>query len=161
MQATPGERLGCRSSAIAPARLTSFVRANMRTRRSRMVLWSCGGLLAAVFTWLIVSLLVIDRSQPAVIGTLPAGELKEIRRAVKSSTAEIPAYWLAHGQFQGTWDALKELYTYRILSVQVIDRDTVLVFTHTNYFAGGKRRPDFFVRRIDGVWQAAPPSPIL
>ncbi|HSU52937.1 MAG TPA: hypothetical protein VLT36_02620, partial [Candidatus Dormibacteraeota bacterium] len=71
-------------------------------------------------------------------------------------------HWLSNGEISATWYFTRELYSYRILSVKVVDPDTVLVFTRTNsYYPDGMRRPDFFARRIDGVWKAAPPSPIL
>jgi hypothetical protein len=117
-------------------------------------------ILLAVFV--AVSLLVIDRGQPAIVGTLSAQELKTIRRAVRSSAVQIPFHWLSNGEVSASWHFTKELYSYRISSVEVIDADTVLVFTRTNsYYPGGMRRPDFFARRVDGVWQAAPPGPIL
>ena len=40
--------------------------------------------------FVVVSLLVIDRGQPTVIGTLSPQELKTIRRAVRRSAVEIP-----------------------------------------------------------------------
>ena len=112
--------------------------------------------------FVVVSLLIIDRGQPTVIGTLSAQELKTVRRSVRNSAVQIPIHWLSKGEVSASWHFTKELYTYRIMSVEVIDADTVLVFTRTNsYYPDGMRRPDFFARRIDGVWQAAPPGPIL
>ena len=116
------------------------------------------------FSWrLLLSchFLVIDRGQPAVVGTLSAQELKTIRRAVRTSATEIPLHWLSNGEVSASWHFLKELYSYRISSVEVVDADTVLVFTRTNHDSSGMRRPDFFVRRVDGVWQAAATGPIL
>src|SRR5207302_8021678 len=112
--------------------------------------------------YVVVSLLVIDRGQPMVIGTLSPQELKTIRRAVRRSAVEIPVHRLSNGEISASLNFLKELYTYRILSVEVVDADTALVFTRTNnYYLVGMRRPDFFARRVDGVWQAVPPGPIL
>jgi len=120
------------------------------------------GLAILVVLFVVVSILIIDRGQPVIDGTLSPQELKTIRRAVRGSAVQIPFHWLSNGEVSASWHFTKELYTYRILSVEVIDADTVLVFTKTNsYYPGGKRRPDFFARRVDGVWQAAPPSPIL
>ena len=110
----------------------------------------------------VVSLLVIDRGQPTVIGTLPSQELKTIRCAVRRSAVEIPAHWISNGEVSASWYFLTQLYTYRILSVEVIDADTVFVFTRTNsYYSDGTRRPDFLARRVDGVWEAAPNGPML
>ncbi len=110
----------------------------------------------------VVSLFVIDRGQPAVVGTLSPQELKSIRRAVRSSAIQTPVHCLSEGEVSASWHFLKELYSYRILSVEVVDADTVLVFTRTNsYYPGGMRRPDFLARHVEGVWRAAPPAPIL
>ena len=115
-----------------------------------------------LLVFVLLSLLVIDRGQPTVIGTLSPQELKTIRRGVRRSAVEIPFHWLSNGELSVSWHFLKEIYTYRILSVEVVDADTALVFTRTNsYYPAGMRRPDFFARRVDGVWQAAPPGPIL
>src|SRR4051794_26534243 len=82
----------------------------------------------------VVSLLVIDRGHPTVTGTLSSQELKTIRRVVRRSAVEIPFHWLSNGEVSASWHFLKELYTYRILSVEVVDADTALVFTRTNSY---------------------------
>jgi hypothetical protein len=123
----------------------------------RIVLASA--ILLGVFV--LISLLIIDRSQPAVAGTLSSDELSAIRRSVRRCAIETPVRWLSQGEFSESWYLVKKLYTYRVLSVEVVDPDTVLVFTRTNRLANGRREPDFFVRRIDGTWQAAPPGPML
>ena len=134
----------------------------MRKRISKIGIRVAIAFAILLVVFVVVSLLVIDRGQPTVIGTLSPQELKTIRRAVRRSAVEIPVHWLSNGEVSASWHFLKELYTYRILSVEVVDADTALVFTRTNsYYPVGMRRPDFFARRVDGVWQAAPPGPIL
>ncbi len=85
-----------------------------------------------------------------------------LRQAVRRSAVEVPWHWLSNGEVSVSWQLLKRLYSYRILSVEMLDADAALIFTRTNnYYPSGMRRPDFFARRINGYWQATPPGPIL
>ncbi len=134
----------------------------MRKRILKIGLRVAVALAILIALFVVASLSIIDRGQPKIVGTLSPQELKTIRRAVRSSAAQIAFHWLSNGEVSVSRHFAKELYTYRILSVEVIDADTVLVFTKTNsYYPGGMRRPDFFARRVDGVWDASPLSPIL
>ena len=115
--------------------------------------------------FVVVSLVVIDRGQPTVAGELSPQELKKIRRAARSSAARsrYPCIGFPTVRFRRV-GIFSRNYSYRILSVEVVDADTVLVFTRTNsYYPDGMRRPDFFARRVDGVWQsrAARTSPLI
>jgi hypothetical protein len=116
-------------------------------------------ILAVVFV--IISLLVIDRGQPKIVGNLPADEVESIRRSVRSIAICYPLHWLSSGEFSAAWYFTKEAYTYRILSIELIDTNMVFVYTTTNTYPSGLRRPSFEATKTNGVWEAALNSPIL
>ena len=141
---------------------TSLLSSSMQRRVMKIVISVITALTILVLFFVAGSLLLIDRGQPTVVGSLSQDELRTIRRTVKASAAGVPFHWLSNGQVSAGWLYLKELYTYRVLSVEVVDADTVLVFTRTNsYYPSGMRRPDFSARRVGGVWRATPPGSIL
>jgi hypothetical protein len=128
----------------------------MRKRIMRIGLLTFAALLAV---FVIASWIGIDRGEPKITGSLSKEDLASVRRAVRNTAAELPFHWLSNGDVSASWFYLKQLYTYRILSIRVIDTNSVHIFTTNTYYRDGTRRPDFVAGRIDGQWEAAPIGP--
>jgi hypothetical protein len=118
-------------------------------------------LMILLLGFVVISLMVIDRGQPAIVGNLSTDDVKSIRRSVRSIAVRYPFHWLSSGDLSAAWYFTKETYTYRILSIELIDTNGVFIYTTTNTYPSGLRRPSFAAHKTDGVWDVALNSPIL
>jgi hypothetical protein len=133
----------------------------VRKRILKIGLRASAAFLILVVVFVIISLLVIDRGEPQIVGNVPASEVESIRRSVRSIAIRYPFHWLSSGEFSAAWYFTKETYTYRILSIEQIDTNVVFVYTTTNTYPSGLRRPSFAACKTNGVWEAALNTPIL
>ena len=92
---------------------------------------------------------------------LAPNELKAIRRSVMKAAVEMPLSCFSRGEISAGWYYLKELYAYRILLLELVDSRYVLIYTKTNSYPGGMRRPDFVAGHREGAWEGTLNMPIL
>ena len=112
--------------------------------------------------------MVIDRGQPKIIGDLSADEVKSIRSSVRSLAVRFPFYVLLKGELSAAWYYTKEAYTYRIVTIELIDTNMTYIYTATketttmtNTYPRGRLRPSFGARKTNGAWEVARNWPML
>ena len=103
------------------------------------------------------SVLIIDRGAPEIIGSISADEVREVRRAVRNQAIAWCLHFIPRGEFAAAWHYTNELYSYRIVKIQVDDDKFVLLSTNIphapfNFFSA---------ERVDGEWVAAMSLPLL
>lgn len=84
---------------------------------------------------------IIGRGDPEIIGNISVAEVKEIKQAARNKAIEWCLLYILRGEFSAAWHFTKDLYSYRVMKIQVDTDGFVLLSTDRphapfNYFAG-------------------------
>lgn len=113
---------------------------------------------AALIALLVTSsALIIDRGDPEIIGSISADEVLAVRRAVRNQAIAWCLHFIPRGEFSAAWHYTIELYSYRVVKIQVDDDKFVLLSTNRPHAPFNF----FTAQRVGGEWVAAMNLPWL
>lgn len=104
-----------------------------------------------------LSVLIIDRGDPEIIGSISADEVRAVRRAARNQAILWCLHFIPRGEFSVAWHYANELYSYQIVKIQVDDDKFVLLSTNRphapfNFYSA---------QRVGGDWVASMNLPML